>query len=110
MQAGRLRHRVTVQRATERRDSFGQVVKTWADVATVWARVEALSGREYLEARQMQRGTLTRITMRWRGDVTAGNRVQWIDPAGVAHTYDVESVLADDTGRRSLTLMCVEVT
>ena len=105
MQAGRLRHRVTLQRATESRDSFGQVVKTWADVATVWARVEALSGREYLEAQSLQRQVTTRMTIRWRSDVDAGLRALWR-----GRVYDIESALADETGRRSLTLMCVEVT
>jgi len=110
MQAGALRHRVTIQAATETQNDFGEVTKTWSDLATVWAAVEALSGREYFEARQLQRSTLTRMIIRWRDDVTAGHRVRWTDTMGTTHTYDIESVIADRTHRAQLTLMCVEVT
>lgn len=108
MRAGELRHRITLQRATEARDSFGQAVKTWSDVATVWASVEPLRGREFLDARQLQREISAHITIRWRDDVDAGMRVRWTDPAGTAHLYDIEAVLPDATHRRVLTLMCVE--
>ena len=39
MQTGRLRERVTIQQENVTRDASGQELKTWPDVATVWARV-----------------------------------------------------------------------
>ena len=108
MRAGELKHRVTLQEATETRDSFGQPVRTWSDVATVWAAVQALSGREFLEAKQLKRAVTTRIVIRWRDDVHAGMRARWTDPAGTTHTYDVEAVIPDSTHRRQLSLMCLE--
>jgi len=108
MRAGELRQRVTLQEATEVRDSFGEVTKTWSDVATVWASVETLSGREFLEARQLQRATTVRVVIRWREGVTPAMRVRWTDAGGTLHTYDVDAVIPDGTQRRQLTLMCVE--
>ena len=49
MEAGQLRHRVTIQQATETTDGFGGVTQAWATFATVWAAVEPLTGREYLQ-------------------------------------------------------------
>lgn len=43
IQAGKLRHRITIQRETVTRDEYGSEVKTWDDLATVWASVEPLS-------------------------------------------------------------------
>ena len=110
MRAGELRHRITLQQAMETRNSFGEVTRTWSDVATVWASVQALSGREYLEAKQLRKAVTTRIVIRWRDDVTPAMRARWSDPAGTTHIYDIESVIPDATSRRTLTLMCVEVT
>ena len=109
MRAGALRHRVTLQQATESQNSFGEVERVWTDVATVWASVEQLSGREFIEARQVDATLSTRIRMRWRNGVTEKMRVVWTDPSGRQHTYNIVSVIADATHRRELMLMCQEV-
>ena len=52
-QAARLRHRVTLQEAASAADQYGQPVETWAAVATLWASVEPLRGREFYQAQQV---------------------------------------------------------
>ena len=49
MRAGSLRHRVTIQRYELVVDEYGGPLRreSWKDVATVWASVEAVSGREF---------------------------------------------------------------
>jgi len=44
MRAGRLKKRVAIQQATDSRGATGQVIKTWATVATVWAGIEPIKG------------------------------------------------------------------
>lgn len=107
VRAGDLRHRVTIQEdqgATQ--DGFGQEVEDWQDVATVWAAVEPLSGREFLEAQQTQAEVSTRIRIRYRSDVTftPEMRATW-----GGHTYDIVSVIEVEARRRELHLMCREV-
>lgn len=109
MQAGRLRHRITLQSSTESKDSFGGASKTWAAVGTVWAAVEPLSGREYFDARQQEASVDTRITVRWRDGVEPKMRVLWTDPSDTAHVYDIVSVITDYTHMRQYVLMCAEV-
>lgn len=41
MTAGKLRHRIIIQRATETLGTSGDIVRTWATHATVWADVRA---------------------------------------------------------------------
>lgn len=52
MQAGKLRHRVTLQEPVkEQNPTTGAVINTWRDVATIWAEVYPLSAREFIAAR-----------------------------------------------------------
>lgn len=100
-----LRHRVTIQRAKEAQNSFGEPVLEWQDVGKVWARVEDLSGREYFAARQVAVAEVTtRVTIRWRDDVKPSMRIL----AG-SRVLDVRSVIDPDGRRRELQLMCREV-
>lgn len=106
MRAGDLRHRVTIQAKQATRDAYGAEVVTWGDVATVWAAVEPLAGREFLQAQQVQEAVTTRIRVRYRGDVayTPEMRASWD-----GHLYNILSVIEVEGRRRELHLMCEEV-
>lgn len=53
-----------IQQATESQNTVGESVKTWATVATIWARVDPLRGTEYFTAMQTKATVDTKITMR----------------------------------------------
>ena len=103
MRSGMLRHRVTIEQKVPTRDTFGGEVETWTLVATVWASVEPLQGREYLAARQLQAELTTRIRIRRRTGILPQMRVVW-----GSHTYDIQAVIEPESGRRELQLMCTE--
>lgn len=104
MRAGELRHRVTIQQKSVTRDSYGAEVITWTDVATVWAAVEPLRGREFLEAKQIQSETAYRVRIRHRSDVDTDMRVMWN-----SRTLEIVAVLDIGGLGRELELMCREV-
>ena len=104
MRAGWLRKRVTIQEKRADRDPFGAERIIWVNVATVWAGVEPLRGREYLEAKQMQADVSTRIRMRYRSGVTPEMRVLYD-----GRTYEIESVIDVLERGRELNLMCREI-
>jgi len=104
MRAGRLRQRVTIQGKVVTQDTYGAEEITWTDVVTVWAAVEPLRGREFLEAQREGAEVTTRIVMRYRASVTPEMRVVFGD-----HTYDVLSVIQVEERRRELQLMCREL-
>lgn len=54
MNIGKLRHRITLQRQINAQNDYGAVVTTWQGIATVWAEIKPISGREYFEASQVQ--------------------------------------------------------
>jgi len=111
MRAGRLRHRVTLQSPVETLDSHGQPVKTWADVADVWAGVEPLRGRERAAIGPDVHGDAqdineldTRVPIRYRSDVTIDWRVEFED-----RHFEIKAIIDPDMRHRELDLLCKEV-
>lgn len=107
IQAGKLSHRVVIQRQVETQDqSNGSIVVGWQDVATVWSQIEPLSAREFIAAQAEASKITTRITVRYRADITAKMRLYH---AAKDMYYNIEGVLADkDSGLEYLTLPCSE--
>jgi SPP1 family predicted phage head-tail adaptor len=103
MRAGKLRRRASLQRKQVTQDGYGAEIASWAEFAVVAAGVEPLQGREFWTSQAEQGEISTRITIRFRDDVKAEDRVVWGD-----HTYDIEAVVADERGRE-LQLMCKEL-
>lgn len=50
MDIGRLDKRITIQRRSNTLDAYGQQVNQWTDIATVWANVKPIGGREKLRS------------------------------------------------------------
>jgi SPP1 family predicted phage head-tail adaptor len=100
MRAGELRHRITIEHATEVQDEYGEPLKVWAPFVEAWASREDLTGREAFQAQQVRAELTTRFGMRYVDGITAKMRV---NAGGVL--YDIASV-ADPEGRgRTLIIM-----
>lgn len=104
MKAGTLRHRVTIQKKVVTQNTYGEEVITWDDVAEVWAAVEPLQGREFLEAQRAGAEVTTRVRIRHRDGIVPEMRVEWDD-----HLYDIQAVVALEERGREIHLMCKEV-
>ena len=74
---GRLRERVTVQQATETRNTIGETVQAWSTFAERWASVEGLSSREVLLQGQQQTELSHRVRMRYVDGMTQTMRLLW---------------------------------
>lgn len=103
MRAGDLRHRVTIQYAVETQNSYGEPVASWQDVATVWAAVEPLRGREYFDAQATQARVDHRIRIRYRAGITPRMRVLF-----GSRVFEIQAVIEPESRRRELHLMCEE--
>ena len=99
MQAGRLNKRITIQSPATGQDATGEPTTGWTDVATVWASIVDVSGREYVAAGGLQNSAQTKITIRYRSGIVPSMRVVHGSDA-----YNVEAILGQDG--RSLLLMC----
>lgn len=101
MQAGRLDQRVTIERATITQDDWGQVTETWAPLATVWAAVEPLNGREFIAAASVQSEVTTRMRLRYRNDLASTDRI-----THEGTVYDIQAIINPRSGDAELVLMC----
>lgn len=104
MNPGELRQRVTIQRRTVVRDSYGGETITWADVAEVWAKISAIGGREYFAAGQTLAESTFILIMRYRTDVKQSWRLQ--NSKGTL--YDIQTVIPN-ANYSMMTLGCIEV-
>ena len=77
--AGRLDRRITLQIKTIARGNLGGHQEVWTDFATVWAEVRDLSGREIFNAKSVGSSATRVLTLRYRDDVHADQRVKFQD-------------------------------
>ncbi|NWN92294.1 phage head closure protein [Marinobacter adhaerens] len=105
MRAGKLRHRVTIQKPGRTQDPVtGEITNGWSDVATVWASVEPVSVKEFIASQAGQSEITTRITMRYRDGINAKMRAVFR-----GKIYNIHGALTDPkSGYEYLTLPCSE--
>lgn len=104
MIAGKLRQRVTIQDKSVAQNTYGEEVITYVDWATVWAAVEPLRGREFLEGRQITAEVSTRIRIRYRSGISPEMRVVF-----GSIIYDIQSITHLEEREREIHLMCQEI-
>jgi SPP1 family predicted phage head-tail adaptor len=73
--AGERNKQIAIQEKAISTDSIGNQTETWHTIATVWAAIQPLSGREYWAARQVNAETTTKVTILYRRGVTAEHRI-----------------------------------
>jgi len=106
--AGDLSRRVTIQSRAATQDTFGAQSSTWADVATVWAGIEPLTGRELMNAQTISSEISHKITMRYQS--------AWANPKTVAgyravyggRVFDIHASMNEFEGNERITLLAAE--
>lgn len=106
--AGRLRHRVSLQRNAEVLDTDGEVVqdpvsgeieREWVELAELWAAIEPASAREFIASQAVQSEITGKIIIRYRADILPTDRFVHNGKA-----YQIFGILADkDSGLEYLT-------
>lgn len=107
LRPGDLRQRVTLMRktVTPRVGRPGSDT-TWAPIATVWAQVVGINGREAVIGQALQGVSYFKIVIRHRGDVGDADQVRY-QPAGAAAplTLNIRSATDPDGGREQLLIL-----
>ena len=103
-----MRKRLTLQQKTGTRDSYGQSINTWVDIATVWGEVETVGGVEALHGKQVNSAINHKVTVRYRTELAIPSTVDaW------RFTYDsrilnIQAALFLDEKKRYVQLLCNE--
>ncbi|MBO6719149.1 MAG: phage head closure protein [Rhizobiaceae bacterium] len=69
-----LRHEVALESASLTPDGMGGQAENWAEVATLFARIEPVSADAGFGAGQTRESVTHRFTIRFRADVASGMR------------------------------------
>lgn len=105
MRAGPLRHRVTLESGSETQDSAGGIVLSFTTVATVWASVEPVRGKEYFAAQQVASDVTHLVRLRRQPGISPTTKWRVIFNG---RKFDIESVIEVLERRREWQLMCIE--
>ncbi|WP_213761973.1 phage head closure protein [Caballeronia sp. dw_19] len=74
MRAGSLDRRVRIERNGGAQDEGGQPIEGWVEVATVWAGILMLNGKETVQANAEVGSATASIRIRYRTDIDNGMR------------------------------------
>ena len=100
---GKLKRLASLESYTTVSDGMGGSFATWSKVADVWCDIAPLSGRELLEFGAVTSNITHRITMRYRSNVSAENRIVWHN-----RHFNIKSALNLDEEQKIIELLAVE--
>lgn len=106
MQAGELRHRVTIFGQTTTRSKTGAVKAEWQKIATVWAAIKPLSVKDVLTAGAVGSKTKAMAIIRYRTDITSQMQ---LEHNGKRYEINGDPLPDNKTGKEYLTLMLASV-
>lgn len=103
MNAGKLRHRITVDEPMTTIEPNGEEIVTFETVDTVWGSIEPLTGRELLQENAIMGAMDTRFRLRWSPKIDAINAKWRLTHRGVL--YNIKSIAHLQIGRREVEIM-----
>ena len=103
MEAGQLRHKLTLQRSSKTTAVGGKRTTTWTDVAEMYASIKPLEGTELQAAQATNAKASHEIVTRYRAGVTPKHRF-----AFGSRTFNIKSVLNVDERSATLKMVCGE--
>jgi len=104
MQAGQLNRRISIIQPPTAQDSAGQVSGAWPVFKTLWASVNPVSGREFVQGAQTESQITMTFEVRRITTITTDMRVQFDDK-----TWLIQSIIQPDDDHRRTQLMCREL-
>lgn len=107
----RLNKRITILRppGPDDVDEYGQQLDVYVPVATVWAAIEPLRGREYFSAMSEHADVTTRIRIRYREGIDRTMRVRYKEPGDPEfREFEILHVIHPGFRRKELQFMCKE--
>jgi SPP1 family predicted phage head-tail adaptor len=101
MQSGDLKHRIIILTEQSTKDADGFVKKTWAELYSIWAYVNDISGKAfYQQDAEKQVKTIT-CTIRYRTDITESMRIAFRD-----ETYRIMRIYQGEYDNHWMCLDC----
>jgi SPP1 family predicted phage head-tail adaptor len=112
MDIGKLDKRVTLQRRSSTLDAYGQEVNSWTDIATVWANVKPVGGREKASMATIDVMLTHRLTIRYNVNFMPPTtvdawRIVYTTKTG-ARIFDIKAAQDIDEAHKYIMFDCQE--
>lgn len=104
MRAGRLRHYVIIQQATETQGADGSVIQTWGEFAHVYAEISPKSGNETYASQGIHASVVHEIRIRYLKGVVPKMRILWGE-----RVFEIIGVVNWNERNREMLLNCTEI-
>jgi len=101
-QAGQLDRRITIQTFSETTDNFGQEVKSFSTLASVWANVVEKVGSEGEDGEMIAATKKVEFVIRYRTDVNEEMRISYNN-----NTYKIQAIQSADARKAFLKIVCL---
>lgn len=103
--AGKLRHRIVIERVVETQDvNTGAINVVWIEFTTVWASIQDLSAKELIAAQAEASKITTKIIVRQRSSIVSKMRLYH---AAKDTYYNIEGIMDDSqSGLEYMTILC----
>ncbi len=106
--SGELNRRITLQQRTVMQDSFGEPMAVWSNLASLWAGIQPLSGRELELAKKVSSEVTHRITIRYQASLTDTSATAALRLLYRNRTFNVHAVLNEEETNVLLHLLASE--
>ena len=106
--AGMLTRRIKIQRPSTIKDSVGAPCRSWLDVATVWAEIQPLSGKEAVIANRISAELSHQIIVRYQSLFDNPQQVAQMRVLYKARIFNIHSALNEDEKRTQIILLASE--
>lgn len=108
MRAGDMRRRLTIQARSQARDPLNQQVLSWADVATVWADIQTLTGKELLAAAAVQTQLTHVVRIRYQAQFSDPKVMAAMRCVYGSRFFNISASIDVDEQHRVIELLCQE--
>ncbi len=108
MQAGKLSKTIVLQRRDSAKDTLGEQVTTWSDVAQLRAEIVPLSAREMLAAQAVRSEMTHQITVRFAKFLADPKEMARLRIVYGTRLFNIQGVINVDESDRQLTLLVSE--
>ncbi|NRF91534.1 phage head closure protein [Paenibacillus frigoriresistens] len=101
IEAGKLRHTITIKSLKPTRNSYGESTQEWVDFLTIRASKEPLIGNEYFNAAAVQSLVEIKFRARYRSGITNAMRIHH-----GTEVYEILSAINVQSLNRELLIYC----
>lgn len=113
MRAGTLRHRVTIQAATETSNTRGATAVAWDDLATVYAQIKTTGGDERQASDQVIPVASHTVELRQplpnALQLTPKHRLKWVAGPNLIRYFGILAIGEPDNKMRRVVVSCEEL-